>query len=152
MTNRRDALEAAWRGYTTTLRTIGGGGTDTMWAAKGASQLYYANMTWGPLSVTAHALERSGVPDAHRLATGGGRLHEAAEWLVVSMRARSDPLLDNARGLGSRSVAWLELLFADQPGAAAFAPEARRALDRLGSPVYVAFAGGPVSCLYRRLP
>lgn len=152
-TNHRQALTRALDGYRTVLKTIGGSGADRRWGAKGNSRLYYANMTWGPLALTAYALVRSGVANAYEMTSFlGGTVDQAASWLVREMKQEGNPILTTNRAPGSRGAAWLEPLLADRAASAQLSAEARQALDDLVPPRYIAFAGGPVTCLFRQLP
>ncbi len=152
-TNHRMALTKALDGYRAVLRTIGGSGVDRNWGGKGNARLYYANMTWGPQTLTAYALSRSGVPDAYEMTSFlGGTLDQAASWLAREMKGTANPILTTSHAIGSRGAAWLEQLVADRATSEQLSMDARKALDDLVPPRYVATAGGPVTCLYRKLP
>lgn len=131
-TDHREALALAYTGYMTALRSVAASGADRHWALQGVKQLYYANMTWGPMAITARALAHSGFPGAYEATAGGGNLFQAADWLVRAMGDRADPILVTGYGPGSRSVAWLEALVAGNPASPQSTPAIRQALERLG--------------------
>jgi hypothetical protein len=148
VTNNRRALALANDGYQKVLRSIGLNGSDTVWSSKGGSRLYYANMTWGPMTLTARALKRSGLPGVYESTNSGGNLYGAANWLVAEMTERPNSIGWNSNAPGSRSIAWLEQLVAENPTSPELTLAVRQGLEHLSRPRFVAFAGGPVTCLY----
>ena len=114
------------------------------------AHLYYVNVTISAALVTAHALHRSGADDAYTVAPGGGTIVEGAAWLWNRLLEEQDWDLLRTRYSGSRGVAWAELFvheFPNHPAAASM-----DAWLATKSALYLNMGGGPITCLYRRIP
>lgn len=148
----REALAKAYRYYKFGLRAIGDGGADRIWQYIFPRRLlYYANMTYGAALSAAYALSRSGARDVYELAPGGGTVVEGAVWLWGWLLEEKPLELMNARGVGSRAVAWTELFIGEFPDH----PAAARMDAWLADDIFPRYGylngGGPSTCLYRRI-
>ena len=149
-TGNPKVLKTAYDYYKKALRCVGKGGRDRIWRhwAKKKDHVYYPNMTYQATLAAGFALQRSGYEDVYEMAPKKGTIIDGIEWLWDSVFDKNQFQLMKIQGSGSRTVAWAELFtleFPDRP----YADKMHNWLESKQTPVYGAFAGGPVSCLYR---
>ena len=149
--DNRDALAHAKRYFRYALYSIGRRGTDRIWRYKGKHRIRYVNATVAAALVAAYALKRSGETDVYKLAPKRGTVVEGAAWVWKQLVEGRHPDLLRARSPGGRSVAWIELFIREFPKHP-MASEMRAWISRSGMPLYGNMAGGPTTCLYRRIP
>lgn len=149
--NNRDALAKAKRYYRYALYSVGRRGTDRIWRHKGKYRIRYVNATIAAALVAGYALKRSGEIDVYTLAPRGGTVVEGAAWVWKELAKNRHPKLLRARSPGARSVAWIELFVREFPKHP-MASEMRSWISQAGGPLYANMAGGPTTCLYRRVP
>ena len=151
-TGNPEVLKTAYNYYKKALRCVGKGGRDRIWRhwAKKKDHVYYPNMTYQATLAAGFALQRAGYKDVYEMAPKKGTIIDGIEWLWDAVFDKNQIELIKIQGSGSRTVAWAELFaleFSDRP----YADKMRNWLESKQTPVYGAFAGGPVSCLYRAI-
>ena len=72
------------------------------------------------------------------------------EWLWDSVFDKDQFQLMLIQGSGSRTVAWAEIYMREFPDRN-YTNKMRSWIESKKTPVYGAYAGGPVSCLYRAI-
>ena len=151
--DNRDALASAKRYYKYSLHAFGPGGIDRFWRRSGKRAISDANALVSAALVAAYALRRSGEEDVYSIAPRGGTVVAGAARLWNQLHSGS-PLTETlrSRSLGRRQVegAWIELFvreFPTYPGTL----QMRSWISRAGRALYGDLAGGPTTCLYRRV-
>lgn len=151
-TENPEVLKTAYKYYKKALRCVGKKGKDRVWRhwAKKKDHVYYPNMTYQATLAAAFALHRSGYDDVYVMAPKKGTIVDGMVWLWDAVFDRNQFQLKKLRGSGSRTIAWAEIFvheFPEHP----HAEKMRTWIAQKNRPVYGAFAGGPVSCLYRQI-
>ncbi len=145
-------LETAYKYYKKAMLCVGKGGKDRIWKywAKKKDLIYYPNMTYQAAFGAAFALRRSGYDNVYELAPKKGTIVDGMEWLWDSVFDKDQFQLMLIQGSGSRTVAWAEIYMREFPDRN-YTNKMRSWIESKKTPVYGAYAGGPVSCLYRAI-
>ena len=149
--DNRAALASAKKNYIGAVRSIGRGGVDRIFKHQGRLRMRYVNMTVGAALAAGYALRRAGMKDIYTLAPKRGTIVQGAAWLWDQLVQGQHSDLLRIRSQGASSVAWIELFireFPNHPSAA----KMRAWRSTAVAPLKWNGAGGPTTCLYRRIP
>ena len=143
-------LETSYKYYKKAMLSVGKGGKDRIWRywAKKKDLIYYPNMTYQAAFGAAFALRRSGYDNVYELAPKKGTIVDGMEWLWDSVFDKDQFQLMDIYSMGSRTVAWAEIYIREFPDRH-HAKRMRAWIESKKTPIYGAYSGGPVSCLYR---
>ncbi len=151
-TGNHEILETALKYYKKSMLSVGKRGKDRIWRfwAKKKDHVYYPNMTYQTALASAFILHRSGYDDVFEYAPKKGTIVDGVEWLWDQLFEKKQTKLIRTRSSGTRHLAWSELFisqFPDHP----VSEKMRQWRDSQHEPLYGALAGGPTTCLYRKI-